>query len=217
MPRLIHCPQCNADITTFLRPGERVVCKRCDYEVVVPADAPAAPLEAARANPQSVRESPDATLDPVERELERLAQLGRLSSPTAGMYTLPAIGVGTFFGGILGGAILASKNYAALGDEDAARRAIWYGIGGTVVLMAILMVIPENVRVPSFAVHMTQIAAVTAIAQQTQGARIAAHRQLGGEIHSKWRAAGIGLLYGLLQLAVILGVAASVAMLLPAE
>lgn len=215
MPRLIHCPQCNADIELSVRPGERAVCGTCGHEVVVPAVATDVPVEAAEGDLEDSVEARGRPPDAEVTAFEHLVKTGRLNPASARLYTLSAIGFGTTFGGLLGGAILASRNYIAFGDEETARRCIWLGIVGTMLVFAIATLIPKSAHVPAAVYPAVQVTIALVLIKRTQGARITAHKRLGGAFYSKWRAAGIGTLYGLLEAVVFVGAWMLVVMLTP--
>ena len=100
-------------------------------------------------------------------------------------------------GGIFPGMLLAGLNFRAWGEEHRARRAIRMGIWGTVVMVAIAMIIPYDVPWGRPLYQVIQVAFVIGYFYRFQRERIAAHRAAGGGMKSIWRAVWIGVGCGL--------------------
>lgn len=126
-----------------------------------------------------------------------------LSQTTAApLYKLGAVGVATFLGSPLAGAYLLGKNLQALG-RGGETGAVWgIAIAIFVVCMALAFILPESV--PAIPFTIAQVAGMFFLAQQRIGPVMVLHTEQGGPLYSNWRAAGIGLLFGLGMLAVVL-------------
>ncbi len=61
------------------------------------------------------------------------------------IFTNKAISIATFFGGPLAAGFLISENYKVFGNDNAARNSIFIGIISTIILFAVIFIIPENV------------------------------------------------------------------------
>src|SRR5690606_4125770 len=124
--------------------------------------------------------------------------------PDYELYKVSAIGIATFFGTILAGGLLLSKNFKRLGKESAARDALIYSVIATVAVTALALLIPEDWNIPSFAFTVPQLVAMMQIARQQQEADIDRHIDNGGALASNWKALGISLLVLLGVMAVMI-------------
>ncbi|KRA17350.1 hypothetical protein [Lysobacter sp. Root604] len=122
----------------------------------------------------------------------------------ARLYSLRSIGLATFLGSVFAGGLLMALNYRALGRPSQMRMALIGAFVGTVALIALSMVLPEEV--PAIAFLCVQLAIVLSLAHLLQGPTIRAHEAQGATMHSNWRAAGIALLVllGLVAVMVVL-------------
>lgn len=120
----------------------------------------------------------------------------------APLYKLGAVGLATFLGSPLAGAFLLGKNLQALG-RSGETGAVWgIAIAIFVVCMALAFILPESV--PAIPFTIAQVAGMFFLAQQRIGPAVVLHTEQGGPLYSNWRAAGIGLLFGLGLVAVVL-------------
>jgi hypothetical protein len=210
MPREFICPACKKPVVTFMRPQEVATCTHCSTKVSVPEDATqteAQPSLARKASPPKAGSPPEAA--PTSEEVRRLVELGRqLPAPTYRLYPVAAIGLAAFLGGFLAGSTLVALNFRALGNGDRARTALWVGIGGMVAQVLVGALLPDA-RYLDHALWVGVAAATVAYAKRSQGALIEAHKILGGPFHSKWRAAGVGLLICLVSVAIIIAIVLS--------
>lgn len=124
--------------------------------------------------------------------------------PKARLYSLRSIGLATFLGSVFAGGLLMALNYRALGQPARMRNALVWAFIGTVVLVVLSTVLPE--QVPAIAFLCVQLAIVLSLAHMLQGPTIRAHEAQGATMHSNWRAAGIALLVllGLIAVMVVL-------------
>lgn len=128
-----------------------------------------------------------------------------MPAPAFRLYSLGAVTVGTICGSVIGGLPLASKNFSALGDDDRARKCLWLGVGGTVLLCGASLALPEDVPIPNSVFHWIQIGIVVPYVKHAQGTMVEAHKILGGPFYSKWRAAAVGLMCAVAIVATIVG------------
>ena len=130
------------------------------------------------------------------------------------LYSASSIGVATFFGSWLAGAVLISQNYRRLGDPDAARNALVVGIASTVALILFtfsIVVPPTAERALAHGLQAAQVAVIHLVLSKVQGAALKSHASAGGEFFSRWRALGISLLL----LPAALGIGLGLAFLFP--
>ena len=109
------------------------------------------------------------------------------------MYSLTAIGVGTFLGSVLAAGYMLASNYSALGQKKIGN---WV-IGVSLVWVIILILLPaEWSTSPTFAVVFLigQVILVLAITQKLQGAMFVSFEEMGGQYFSLWRAVAIGVI-----------------------
>lgn len=119
------------------------------------------------------------------------------------LYKLAGIGWATFFGSIFAGGYLLSQNYKNLGQHDKAKKALSYSLIATIIFFAIVFLIPEDINIPNTAFTVPQIVAMVQFARTSQGQDLENHTASGGETYSNWRAVGIGILVGIVLVAVI--------------
>jgi len=110
------------------------------------------------------------------------------------LYKISGIGIATFFGSILAGGFLMSRNYKKLGKHAAATKALVYSAIATVAVLVISFLIPEDLNIPNLAFTIPQIIVMVQLAKKEQGADIEAHAANGGVLASDWKAFGISLL-----------------------
>jgi hypothetical protein len=127
---------------------------------------------------------------------------------TPRLYDFRAMDIATILSSLFAGAFLISRNFAALGDHESARKALALGFVGLLPLAFLLAVAPTSPRydgLTRLAFQLGQTAIVHFAAGRVQGNAIAKHRASGGLFYSRWRAAGISLLLILLVFPVLFG------------
>ncbi|MEL7186294.1 MAG: hypothetical protein AAFN50_07645, partial [Pseudomonadota bacterium] len=134
-----------------------------------------------------------------------MADLNPYQSPDAEVTTDMAVGTGgrvykswhvglaTFLGTPLAGFWLMGTNYAALGQPGKRGTMMWSGIGTTVAVIALALVLPENF--PSMPINIAVVAAMVALCNALQGEVLKAYVENKIFWYSGWRAAGVGLLF----------------------
>jgi len=125
------------------------------------------------------------------------------------LYSPRQIGGAAFIGSPISAAWLFAQNYGVLGKPGVGRRALFYGLLGTVALFGLASVLPA--KFPKVALPLAQSLAIRELAQRLQGSEFKAHLAEGGSSQSNWRVAGVCVA----GLAVVLAVAFVVVLLLP--
>jgi hypothetical protein len=131
------------------------------------------------------------------------------SEPRKRLYSPRQIGAAAFIGSPVSAAWLFAQNYAVLGKPGLGRRALFYGLLGTVALFGLASVLPE--RFPKMALPVAYSFALRELAQRLQGADYKAHLAQGAGCQSNWRVAAVSIA----GLAIVLAVACVVVLLLP--
>ncbi|KRB11479.1 hypothetical protein [Lysobacter sp. Root690] len=117
----------------------------------------------------------------------------------APLFRINAIGLATVLGSVLAGGWLIAMNYAALGRPAQALKAKVLSVLSLFALMALSMVLPE--QVPRVAVIVPQVFGLIYLARSLQGKAIAERIAAGRPMRSNWLAAGIALLFLVIVLA----------------
>jgi len=120
------------------------------------------------------------------------------------MYSPGQIGAAALIGSPLPACWMLAQNYTLLGKRGQARRALAFGLLGTIALLGIACILPE--RFPKAAIPFAYTFALRELARQLQGADLKAHLAAGGARQSNWRVAGVavaGLVLVLVTVAVM--------------
>jgi len=120
----------------------------------------------------------------------------------APLYTLAGVGLATFIGSPLAGGYLIGRNLKALGRHSEVIRAWGIAIAIFVVCNALLFISPGGKSTVPLTI--AQVVGMYFAAQYSFGPALVLQGEQGGPLYSNWRAAGIGLLYGLCLFALIL-------------
>lgn len=129
------------------------------------------------------------------------ADLVNTPDATPPLYSLPAVGLATFFGTSLAGAYVLAHNLRQYGLHKELRQTWWLAIGIFVAITALGFLLPENV--PGIAFTVVQVIAMNQYAKSVLGSRLQQHAAAQGPLYSNWRAVGIGLLFILAILVVV--------------
>ena len=121
------------------------------------------------------------------------------------IFTNNAILVATFFGGPIAAGFLISKNFKVFGNDNAARKSIFWGIISTIFLFAGIYMIPEHIIdiIPQAIIPLIYTAIIAGLVEKLQGQKIKEFFAANGKKASNWQAAGYGLI-GLLIIAVFI-------------
>ena len=120
------------------------------------------------------------------------------------LYSIGAVGIATFIGSPLAGALLLTRNLAALGRSSESGGIWGLAVAVFVALTALALILPESV--PALPFTIAQLMWMTWLTQQRVGEQIRVHREQAGIFHSNWKAAGIGLLFGVVIFAIAFAV-----------
>ncbi len=118
---------------------------------------------------------------------------GSEPQPAHKLYSLGSIGLATFLGTSVAGAVLISRNYARLDKRRASRISILLGVLSVVPLLLVAFLIEYEAYMPAL-FEGIQLGVIIMIAKRLQGEAFSAHEEKGGQFYSNWRAAGIALL-----------------------
>lgn len=97
----------------------------------------------------------------------------------------------TLLGGPLGAAMAIASNYRAFNDPGNLGRSLGFGVVGTLLLMTLSVLLPENV--PGAVISIGSAFACRILTEQLQGPQLRTHIESGATLHSGWRVAGTGL------------------------
>ncbi|MGR2678658.1 hypothetical protein [Chromobacterium haemolyticum] len=139
-----------------------------------------------------------------------MTDIGFTADHTAPTYKLnsPAgVAIATFIGSSLAGAWLMAENCKMLGQRDQLKKVWGLGVGLLFAMLALSLVLPDSV--PGMVFTVAQTVVMQMLAKQRFETTLAAHGASGGLVFSKWRAAGIGLLFALALLAVLIAIIAA--------
>ena len=125
--------------------------------------------------------------------------------PQYKLYSLAAIDLATFLGSLVAGSLLLAANFRNLGNHDSSRNAIVLGLTAFAAFaFAIFHLPPALEELPAGPFYLLQVAAAHMYGKWKQGEALDRHQDVMGSFHSKWRAAGIGLLATPLALGIML-------------
>lgn len=121
------------------------------------------------------------------------------------IYSNREITIATFFGGPLAAGYLVKKNYQVMRDTDKANKSFWIGIITTIVLFIVIFSLPESVldKTPQQLIPIIYTSIISLIVNNLQGQFIKAHKENGGQYHSGWKVAKVGVVSMLILLATI--------------
>jgi hypothetical protein len=121
------------------------------------------------------------------------------------LYSMPAIGIATFFGSLLAGGFLISANYRALGMKRLSHLSLGislfaFCLSSIAVSRFIKPAVSENgemlqldLTIPLI-VNIAQVIALVVITNIVQGSMLSTFTEMQGKFHSTWRAVGLGLI-----------------------
>jgi len=138
-----------------------------------------------------------------EEVVAELPAVEDLPKPTEKLYDARAVAVCAFVGGPLGAAYLLAKNYIRVGEEEAGRKAIMWGIAATIILLMLVLLLPQvSDKLPTYLLPAMEAGASYLLARRLQTAYVQHHVGLKGKLQSRWRAAGVGLVSAVLSVIV---------------
>lgn len=110
------------------------------------------------------------------------------------LYAQRAITIATYFGGPLAAGYLVKKNYETLEQPDHARKSMIIGIVSSILLIAGLFSIPEQIldKIPNALIPFIYTGMIYLLVERVQGESLKHHKDSGGAFYSGWKAAGVG-------------------------
>lgn len=123
------------------------------------------------------------------------------------LYSGSSISIGTFLGGPLAAGILIRENYKALDKKKKGNIALVIGIIAAIILFGGIFSVPERYmeKLPNALIPVTYVAIVWGIVEQIHGPLLKQHKEFGNKFASFWKAAGIGLLAGIVSFVLVFG------------
>ena len=124
---------------------------------------------------------------------------------TRKLYSEKAIMIATFFGGPVVAGYMMGENYKALNEEKLGVRSFVTGLLFSILMYAALFTLPDTIldSIPSVFIPAAYTFIVALIFHKYQKAAVLKHKENGGKFYSGWKAAGIGGLFLIVQIAVI--------------
>lgn len=119
------------------------------------------------------------------------------------LYKISGIGLATFLGSFAAGGFLARRNFISLGRPVEGNKYFIWSIIGTIVFLGLTLLIPEDLNVPNTAFAIVQVIIMVQLGNKWFKEDMDKIPLQDGQLFSNWRAAGIGLLFTLLLLAII--------------
>jgi hypothetical protein len=112
--------------------------------------------------------------------------------PAYKLFDSTSVGIATLLGSALAGATLMAINYRRLGKATEAVMAMIIAAAAVALVIGVGSWVPATA---SSAVAILLVMVTRSIASRLQGAAIERHVNEGGELASRWKAAGIGLVW----------------------
>ncbi|MEA2107448.1 MAG: hypothetical protein U9P82_12155 [Bacteroidota bacterium] len=128
---------------------------------------------------------------------------------TKKLFSQRAIAIATYFGGPAAAGYLVKKNYESYNQEDVGKKAFIIGIISTLLIFAGIFSIPEHIidKIPNVLIPAIYTGIIYLIVEKIQGKWLKEHKESGGEFYSGWKATGIGAIFMVILLALIMGTA----------
>lgn len=123
------------------------------------------------------------------------------------LYKDKGIWIATFLGGPLATGYILAENFKALGDTGKSKKTWIYTILISIFLFAVLISLPDSVRIPNWLIPIISIALAQFVLTRFQGEQIKKHIESGGQFFSGWKAALIGLISLLITLVIVIVIA----------
>lgn len=116
------------------------------------------------------------------------------------LYSQRDIGIATFLGGPLGAGILIRRNFINLNKEKQGLNSLLIGIVSTFILFVGIFSIPDHIidKIPNALIPLIYTGAIFLIVEYIQGKDLKEFKENDGTFYSGWKAAGIGLVSGIL-------------------
>jgi len=125
------------------------------------------------------------------------------------LYNDRSIYVGTFLGGPLVAGYFAGENFKKLGQGKRVGVTWLIAVIVTVVVFGSLFLIPGIKKVPHYLIPLVYTLIAQLVISKYQGNAIKDHVEAGGNVYPVWRAVGIGVLGGIVTLAIVVAIVLS--------
>jgi hypothetical protein len=121
------------------------------------------------------------------------------------LYSQKGISIATFFGGPLAAGYLIRQNFKALGKEREGLVSVILGILFTVLVIAPLFMLPEEIidKIPNQLIPAIYTLIIYGIVEAVQGKDLKIHKAEQRPFESNWKATGIGALWMLVLVGVL--------------
>lgn len=129
------------------------------------------------------------------------------SKPTEKVYKERGLAWGAFLGGPIIAGYLLIKNYKSLGKKSAVNKALGITIASTIIYCMLAYFFQEVVNLSFVPLAIICMVVTQQVFKQQQAADVETHIQKGGEVYSNWRAVGIGLLFSIIIISILVGIA----------
>jgi len=123
--------------------------------------------------------------------------------PVAKLYAPHSIAIGTFLGGPLVAGYLMAENFKNINQPQKVGISWALGIAVTILALALALFVPGIEKIPGFIIPLFYAFISHVLAKEIQGTAVSTHQELGGLMHSSWRAAGIGMIGALVTVAIV--------------
>ena len=129
--------------------------------------------------------------------------------PSYILHPLRGVVWAAFWGTPVAAGIIMAINYGRIGRKSAARNVAVLGVIATVILCAIIVLIPDDVldSIPNAVFYVPQLVFVYMFAKSVQNDLIEKHIANGGSLASAWPSVGIGVICLPVVLGALFGVA----------
>lgn len=132
---------------------------------------------------------------------------------TKKLFSQNAITLATYLGGPVAAGYLIKKNYESFDQKEKGKKALIIGIVSTISIFIGLFLIPEVIidKIPNVLIPAIYTAIIYVIVEKNQGQRLKEHKESGGLFYSIWKAIGIGAIFMVILLAMIVGTTFTIA------
>jgi eukaryotic-like serine/threonine-protein kinase len=130
------------------------------------------------------------------------------NTPQYKVFDNTSIWLGSYIGGPFIAGYMIAKNFKAFKDTQRENTTWIITILFLIFFFIVIFSIPEDSKIPNYIIPITYTAVASYLMQLFQGQSLAKHLSAGGQIHSRWRSAGIGLVGFVVTLVMIIGIAA---------
>lgn len=122
----------------------------------------------------------------------------RCPKPAYKLYPVRAVVLSTPIGGLLAGGVLMAVNYRQVGRRTAAAAAVAFGVVAVGLFLGFTLSTSPDNPLPGLTHLFVQPVVMYLIIRLFQGRMLSTHRAAAGDLESEWKAAGIGLVLGIL-------------------